>query len=95
MARLSLVWVCKTLYARRQELTESLFRDIESNIDHKLYNLLPPLIEIDTTLRNTHLLIIRQKQTFNYTLSCNNSAVEYSLALSSNQNHLLTINSIF
>ena len=42
----------QTLYARRQELTESLFRDIESNVDHKLYNLLPPLIEIDTTLRN-------------------------------------------
>ena len=42
----------QTLYARRQELTESLFRDIESNVDHKLYNLLRPLIEIDTTLRN-------------------------------------------
>ena len=42
----------QTLYARRQELTESLSRDIESNVDHKLYNLLPPLIEIDTTLRN-------------------------------------------
>ena len=42
----------QTLYARRQELTESLFRDIESNIDHKLHNLLPPLTEIDTILRN-------------------------------------------
>ena len=42
----------QTLYARRQELTESLFRDIESNDDHKLHNLLPPLIEIDTILRN-------------------------------------------
>ena len=42
----------QTLYARRQKLTESLFRDIESNVDHKLYNLLPPLIEIDTTSRN-------------------------------------------
>ena len=42
----------RTSYARLQELTESLFRDIESNVDHKLYNLHPPLIEIDTTLRN-------------------------------------------
>ena len=42
----------QTLYARRQELTESFFRDIESNIDHKLHNLLPPLTEIDTILRN-------------------------------------------
>ena len=42
----------QTLYARRQELTESWFRDIESNIDHKLHNLLPPLTEIDTILRN-------------------------------------------
>ena len=42
----------QTPYARRQELTESLFRNIESNVDHKLYNLLPPLIAIDTTLRN-------------------------------------------
>ena len=42
----------QTFYARRQELTESLFRDIESNIDHKLHNLLPPLTEIDTILRN-------------------------------------------
>ena len=42
----------ETLYARRQELTESLFRDIEANIDHKLNKLLPPFIEIDATLRN-------------------------------------------
>ena len=41
----------QTLYAR-QELTESLFRDIKANVDHKLYKSLPPLIEIDTTLRN-------------------------------------------
>ena len=34
-----------------------------------------------------HLLIIRQKQTFKYTLSGNNSAVEYSLAWSNNQNY--------
>ena len=42
----------QTLYARRRELTERLFRDIESNNEHKLHNLLPPLIEIDTTLGN-------------------------------------------
>ena len=42
----------QTLYARQQELTERLFRDIESNNEHKLHNLLRPLIEIDTTLRN-------------------------------------------
>ena len=42
----------QTLYASRQELTERLFWDVESNNEHKLHNLLPPLIEIDTTLRN-------------------------------------------
>jgi hypothetical protein len=39
------------LYARRQELTESLFRDIASNKDHKLHQLLPPS-NFDTILRN-------------------------------------------
>ena len=42
----------QTIYARRQELTERLLQNIESNDDHKLHNLLPALIEIDTTLRN-------------------------------------------
>ena len=51
MMRLCLVLV-STLYARRQELTERLFRDIEPNNEHKLHNLLPPPIEIYTTLRN-------------------------------------------
>jgi hypothetical protein len=38
------------LYARRQEFTESLFRDIESNKDHKLHKLLPPCNNFDTIL---------------------------------------------
>ena len=40
------------LYARRQELTESLFMDIASNKDHKLYKLLPPCNNFETILRN-------------------------------------------
>ncbi len=40
------------LCARRQELTESLFRDIASNKDHKLHKLLPPCNNSDTILRN-------------------------------------------
>ena len=40
------------LYARRQELTESLFRDIASNKDQKLHKLLPPCNNSDTILRN-------------------------------------------
>ena len=40
------------LYTRRQELTESLFRDIASNKDHKLHKLLPPCNNFDIILRN-------------------------------------------
>ncbi len=42
------------LYARRQELTESLFRGIASNKDHKLHKLLPLCNNSDTILRNKH-----------------------------------------
>ena len=40
------------LYTRRQELTESQFRDITCNKDHKLHKLLPPCNNFDTILRN-------------------------------------------
>ena len=63
----------QTLYARRQELTERLFRDIESNNEHKLHNLLPPLVEIDTTLKNKSKYIVTFK-----TERFRNSFITYS-----------------
>ena len=54
----------QTLYARGKELTESLFRDIEANVDHKLYKLLPPLIEIDSTLNNVTFKTERFQNSF-------------------------------
>jgi hypothetical protein len=48
-------------YARRQELTESLFRDIASNKDHKLHKLLPPCNNFDTILRKKRKFIVTFK----------------------------------
>ena len=68
-----------TLYQRRKHLTESLFKEINDNDDHRLHSLLPP--------RNTSEKTLRRRRTYNIPI-CRTNRFKQSFIMYNSTQHI-------